>query len=119
VLEFELVKAGEPSWNRPDVGIGEDDVKTSAREVAVTVHGLGAVASPAGEVVLEDAAGAPVATARFAGLVAPVDLRPKTTVVRLKLAAPTGPYRVRLVLDGGVREITQRNNSVMIAAPGR
>jgi hypothetical protein len=115
VLEFELLKAGEPSWNRPDVGIGEDDVKTSAREIAVTVHGLGAVASPAGEVVLEDAAGAPVATARFAALAAPIDLRPKTTVVRLKLAATAKPYRVRLVLDGGVREITQRNNSVMIS----
>lgn len=122
VLEFELVKAGDPSWQRPDVGIGADDVKAakSAKggEVAVTVHGLGALDTPAGVAILEDRAGKEVARAPFVALKAPVDLRPKTTAVRLKVPARTevAGYRVRLVLDGGPREITQRNNSVVIGA---
>ena len=116
VLEFELVKAGEPSWQRPDVGIGIDDVKLAKGEVAVTVHSLGALDAPAGVVILEDRAGKEVVRAPFAALKAPVDLRPKTTTVRLKASARTdlAGYRVRLVLDGGGREITQRNNSVVI-----
>ncbi len=110
VLEFELVKAGDPSRQRPDVGIGVDDVKAGKGQVAVTVHGLGALDSPAGMAILEDRAGKAVAQGPFAALKALVDLRPKTTVVRLKVPARTdvSGYRVRLVLDGGQREITQR-----------
>jgi hypothetical protein len=114
VLEFELVKAGEPSWQRPDVGIGADDVKAGNGEVAVTVHSLGALDTPSGVAILEDRAGKEVSRAPFAALKAPIDLRPKTTTVRLKARTDVVGYRVRLVLDGGGREITQRNNSVVI-----
>lgn len=118
VLEFELVKAGDPSWQRPDVGIGVDDVKIGKGAVSVTVHSLGALDAPEGVAILEDRAGREVARAPFAALKAPVDLRPKTTDVRLTTSRGSDlkGYRVRLALIGGGREITQRNNSIVIGA---
>ncbi|MEO8114220.1 MAG: LamG-like jellyroll fold domain-containing protein [Phenylobacterium sp.] len=108
VLEFELVKAGPPVETRADLGIGVEDLKRSGRSLQVTVHSLGAVDAPAGSVVVEDASGKALARAATPPLTAPKDLKPKTAVVRL--AAPAGGVRVRLVLP--TPEITQLNNSV-------
>jgi hypothetical protein len=113
VLEFDLTQAGTPMARRPDVGIDPADVKLSGRSAEVTVHSLGGIDAPAGEVILEDASGVELGRAAFGALPAPADLLPKTETVRLRLArAPSGPVFARLVLTGAPREITDSNNRV-------
>ncbi len=115
VLEFELTtpSASEPS-TRPDLGIGADDVRVSGGAVEVTVHSLGATATPAGVVTLEDASGKVVARGVVKPMPAPTDLKPKTVKVSLKL--PKGVDAkgliVRVALEGGAAEVTMGNNAV-------
>ena len=67
---------------------------------------------------MEDASGRVVGQAPLPSVAAPVDLLPKVTQVRVPL--PRGfnaaGARVRLLLAGGVAEITQRNNVVTVPA---
>jgi hypothetical protein len=80
----------------------------------VTVHSLGAVDAPASKVVLRDAAGKVLATARAAALKAPLDLLPKTEVVTLTLphGADWKGGSVSVEMNGKLPEITQLNNRV-------
>ena len=48
--------AGTPYWSRPDLGIGDADVRTAGRTMTVTVHSLGAVGAPASRVVVRHGA---------------------------------------------------------------
>ena len=116
VLEFTLAKAGPPTETRPDLGIGADDVRLTGRNLAVTVHSLGALDAPAGKIWVEDAAGKTVAAGKTPPLKAPTDLKPKTAVVKLSLPAGFDPKgaRVRIALPDGVREVTQLNNAVAL-----
>jgi hypothetical protein len=114
LFEFTLKTSGASRvQDRPDLGIGRDDIKLSRGSVAVTVHSLGARDAPAGRVELIDAKGNVVAKAATPQLPAPTDLKPHTATVKLSLPArfdaKTG--RVRVVIDG-TAEITQLNNSV-------
>ncbi len=111
--EFTLETPSTPTTSRFDLGIGADDVKPVSGGVDVTVHSLGAVASPPSVVVLEDATGHELARATVPALQAPVDLLPKTVVVRLRSAAKWGEgMRVRIVTDPAHPEITEMNNVV-------
>ncbi len=115
VLDFALVTPGTPVDTRPDLGIGSDDIVVKGRSVTVTVHSLGARDTDGGTATLVDAAGAIVARAAIAPLAAPLDLRPRTTTV--KLAIPGGartPVSVHVALPGDAAEITQANNSVTL-----
>ncbi|TFI58812.1 LamG domain-containing protein [Sphingomonas parva] len=115
VIELDLVEAGQPSWTRPDVGIDPEDVRVSGNRMRVTVHGLGAIASPAGQVIVE-AGGREIGRGRFPALSAPDDLRPKTAVATIGLprGAPAAGVRVRLSLDGQPAEISRTNNEVVL-----
>lgn len=117
VMEFTLLKAGEPVETRADLGIGIDDVQVKGRSVEVTVHSLGARDANGGNVHLQDAAGHVLATAEVPVLAAPLDLQPKTVKVRLTMPAGTRPAElsVRVALAGGEPEITQLNNVVRLA----
>ena len=108
VLEFERLKASEPTQDRPDLGIGPDDVKRLAGIVFVTVHSLGSRDAPTGQLVIEDASGKVLATKPVPALKAPSNLEPQTATVWLKV--PKGASRVRLSLSGAT-EITQMNNA--------
>ena len=92
VLEFSLIDAGAPMSARPDVGLDPSDVRIRGRTAEVTVHSLGGVDAPAGEVIIETADGRVVGRQAFAALPAPADLLPKTTVVRVAL--PSGVGRI-------------------------
>src|SRR4051794_26315877 len=63
VLEFALERAGTPVEQRPDLGIGADDVARTGRRLEVKVHSLGAVAASGGTLRVEDAGGHLLATA--------------------------------------------------------
>ena len=112
VLTFKLKTAGTPYWSRPDLGIDPEDVSVQGREVRVTVHSLGSVPSPESTLVLRDAAGRIGQTQKFAGLPAPVDLRPKTEVVILTLPDGFDPHggTVEIDPDRHLEEITRGNN---------
>jgi hypothetical protein len=115
VLDLSLEKPGQPVWARPDLGFGAYDVVRKGRSVSVTVHSLGAVASPVTTVIVEDEAGRVLASTPLAALAAPLDLNPKTATVKLSLPGrASGKLRVRIVTPPGVREITQRNNTVSL-----
>lgn len=113
VYEFTLKAPGDVVSERPDLGIGVDDVKVSKGRVDVTVHSLGAKDAPAGWVQVLDASGAVVAKVATPALKAPVDLQPHTVKVKLKLPAGFKGGSVRVTL-GEVKEITQLNNVVAV-----
>ncbi|HEX8470718.1 MAG TPA: LamG-like jellyroll fold domain-containing protein, partial [Brevundimonas sp.] len=111
VIEFALAQAGSAMATRPDVGIGAADLVRRGGRLSVTVHSLGAVASPAGQVVIQSPDGAILTTARFGPLAAPNDLQPKTETVSLRMprSLPAGS-EVRLILDGKPSEVSETNN---------
>jgi hypothetical protein len=115
-LEFTLVKPGQPTDQRADLGIGIDDVVVKGRTVTVTVHSLGAVDAPGGTVTLEDGAGKVLATAAVPPLTAPRELLPKTAQVRLTMPSGSGAgLRVRVALAGNAPETTMLNNVAPLA----
>ncbi|MGZ3298247.1 MAG: LamG-like jellyroll fold domain-containing protein, partial [Asticcacaulis sp.] len=110
---FTLDQASSPTNTRFDLGIGRDDVRPVSDGIDVTVHGLGAVASPPSILLMEDARGHEVARGIIPALAAPVDLLPKTAVVRLRTKAKwQSGMRVRIVSDPGRPEVTEMNNLV-------
>ena len=118
VIEFALTEAGPALSTRADVGIGAADLVRRGGRLSVTVHGLGAVASPAGRVVIEGVDGTVLATARFGPLAPPNDLQPKTETVAVRLPRNLiAGTQVRLVLDGEPDEISVANNQA--ALPSR
>jgi hypothetical protein len=115
-FEFTLIRAGQPVEQRPDIGIGADDVRVTGRTVRLTVHSLGSVDTPAGTATVEDAGGHLLATTAIPPIAAPRDLTPRTVDISLRLAQaiPAGAS-VRVKLVGGAAEITQLNNAVPLA----
>ena len=113
-VEFTLRSAGAPARNRPDIGIGPADIHIGAGTLDVTVHSLGALPAPAGTLTLFDARGRPLASAPIPALETPLDLKPRTATVHLKV--PSVPPHVRLVavLSGNPAEITLRNNALAL-----
>jgi hypothetical protein len=118
VVKMKLVSKGAPYWQRPDLGIGPDDVKTSSGEVAVTVHNIGAADAPEAEIALKDASGKIIATASVPALKAPLDLLPKTAKIPLKAPAGADLSACTVSLDPSskVADITRRNNEVAVSA---
>jgi len=116
VIELKLVSKGTPYWDRPDLGIGKNDVVIQDRKVTVTVHSLGAVEAPATRLALMDGDGKVIATVAVPALKAPLDLMPKTTAVTLTI--PVGASikggSVALDPDRTVKEITRANNQVKL-----
>jgi len=111
--EFTLTQPGTPPEQRPDLGIGPDDVHERGQIVRVTVHSLGAIDTGRGVVTLEDGNGAVLAKAPIAPLAAPRDLLPHTieVVLRPKGVLPEDA-RVHVRLDNDQAEVTQLNNVV-------
>ncbi|WP_079247161.1 hypothetical protein [Sphingomonas turrisvirgatae] len=113
VIDLELVRETMPVEQRPDLGIGSDDVKRSGRRVDVTVHSLGAVAAPGGEAQLLRGDQV-IARAAIPALPAPTDLLPKTAQVRLTVpaGASASGLTVRVSLRDDALEVTRVNNRV-------
>ncbi len=116
VLDFELLAAGVPIEDRPDLGIGTDDVTRRGRDLAVVVHSLGERAAAGGRLSLIAADGGELAQATIPALSAPTDLLPKTAVVRLRLppGAVESGSRLRVSLIDDALEVTLLNNEVAL-----
>ncbi|MFB3854846.1 MAG: LamG-like jellyroll fold domain-containing protein [Vicinamibacterales bacterium] len=115
-IELVLKEPGIPYWKRPDLGISEDDVESDGKTMTVTVHGVGALAAPASQLVLRDGAGRTLAAANIPPLGAPIDLVPRTARVQLHLAPGVNLTGASITVEvpGGVPEITRRNNRVIL-----
>ncbi|OJU20134.1 MAG: hypothetical protein BGN95_21925 [Sphingomonas sp. 66-10] len=112
--EFTLARAGEPVEERPDLGIGVDDVARQGDRLAVTVHSLGAKPTGGGTLTIADAAGRVVASAAIPPLDAPLDLVPCTAIVRLRVPAGATRLTATVALPGNAPEVTAMNNKVAI-----
>ena len=118
VIEAKLLRATTPVEQRPDIGIGRDDVVVAGRRVTLTVHGLGSVPSGAGTATLVTPDGRTVASGAIPPVAAPTDLTPRTVTVRLAIPAGIDAQTLtaRVALAGDAAEVTQANN---IVAPAR
>jgi mannitol-1-phosphate/altronate dehydrogenase len=112
VLEFRLVTPTTPTEQRPDLGIAADDVKLAGHAIALTVHNLGSVPVSGGTAWVADAAGKMLASVPIPAIQPPLDLVPKTVVVKLPL--PAGAAWVRVGLPGEAPEVTMMNNAVAL-----
>ncbi|OAN63164.1 LamG-like jellyroll fold domain-containing protein [Sphingomonas sp. TDK1] len=112
IYDFALATPATPVEQRPDLGIGIDDVALAANELRVTVHSLGAKPTEGGTVTLRTAGGAVLATAPIPAIAAPTDLRPRSVVVRLP--AVEGAAMVEVALPHDAPEVTRLNNRVAL-----
>jgi hypothetical protein len=116
VLDFTLIASSTPTNERPDLGIGVDDVAIEDGAVTLTVHSLGAKPVVGGRAVIENADGRIIASAPIGALDAPIDLMPRTQQVRIATpGALPSEARVRIAIDGDAPEVTRRNNVIALA----
>lgn len=116
VLTFKRKTPGTPYHQRPDLGLGREDIVREDGGLKITVHSLGAVATPEASIVVKSAAGQVLGSAKIAALEAPLDLLPKTAVVEIKLPKGTvlDGATVEIDPDRQVEEITILNNRVRL-----
>jgi len=112
VIDLALLRPATPTEDRPDIGIGPDDVAVSGRRVTLTVHGLGARASGPGTASLVADDGRVLASAAVPPMEAPLDLRPRSARVTLTLPAGAKAAAATVALEGAAKdgEVTLRNN---------
>lgn len=111
IYDFALGEAGTPVADRPDLGIGSDDVAVRGGKVSVTVHSLGAKPAVGGRVELLDADDRVLTSATVRDLAPPLDLQPSTATVRLSLPRDATAVRVTL---GDFAEVTMLNNRLAL-----
>ena len=116
IIELNLKTKGKPYWERPDLGIGKDDIKVDGNKVTVTIHSLGSVDAPKSNIALINSNGKTLATAHVPPLRAPLDYLPKTAEVILKAPSDTvlKGCMVQIDPDGEILEITERNNVIIM-----
>ena len=116
VLDFELAQPTLAVEKRADLGIGVDDVRLNGRQLSVTVHSLGALATPAGRLEVRDLSGRVLTQVPIPPLPAPLDLRPKIAELRVTLPAGFAMHGSRVVvgLPGDAPEVTRLNNEVVL-----
>jgi len=117
-LTFTLVKPGDASETRADLGIGRGDVTVKGRTVTIRVHSLGAKPTGGGQAMLVANDGRTLATMPLPPLAPPRDLAPRTATVRLTLpgGVQAANVAVRVALPGNAPEVTMLNNSVPLPA---
>ncbi len=118
VIQLTLKTPGKPYWERQELGIGPEDIAVKGRSVSVTVHNLGILTSVKTPVCLVADDGAVLASTTVAPLEAPLDLKPKTKKISLKVPRGVDPATVSVVIDPEktIDENTRANNSVKLSA---
>jgi len=114
VVDMALATPGDDPAGRADLGIGRGDATIKGRSLQVRVHSLGAQASLAARLQLEDGTGMVLDTAPVPALKDPTDLQPKVASVRLKIpgGVKTSGLRVRIVT--GQAQITALNDAITL-----
>ncbi|MBN1290405.1 MAG: hypothetical protein JXB48_01075 [Candidatus Latescibacteria bacterium] len=116
IVKMKLVKEAQPLWDRPDLGIGTEDITVSGNTITVNVHSLGSVDAPSCDITLVGSDGAVLSRAQIPAIDAPVDLMPKKTIVKLIVPAGKNTAGNKVIIDPDhkISEITRRNNSVAV-----
>jgi len=116
VIDALLVAPTTPVEQRPDLGIGADDVAVTGAQVTLAVHSLGATAA-SGYAALVGLDGREWARVPVPILAAPLDLMPKAAKVTLRIpvGADLASLVVRVGLAGDAPEVTRLNNTVPLA----
>jgi hypothetical protein len=117
IMEFSLLAPVTPTESRADLGIGVDDVHIVGKNVAVTVHSLGAMDTQGGIATLQDKQGNVLATASIPAMLAPRDLVPRTASVHLLLPVRAGitGLSIHVALSNNEPEVTMLNNVVRLS----
>ena len=111
VLEVRLLEELDDITRRADLAIGPEDVTYADGAVRVRVHNIGASAAPPTEVQVRNAAGKVLGEATVPALEAPVDLKPSTAEVSVKLdGEPAAGWSLVLDPKDAIKEITEVNN---------
>ena len=113
VLMLKLLSKTVPYGQRPDLGIGKEDVEVMNTIIKVNVHSLGSVDAPATLLALLDR-GKEIATVSVPALQAPCDLLPKTAVVKLTVPPGVDLMKCSVCIDPDrkLNEVTVKNNSL-------
>ena len=116
VVDFTLQQAAPPSGPLPDIALGPADVRVEGAVIDVTLHNLGGAATPPGMLVLGRPGARPIAEVPVPALEAPLDLKPRTVTLHLKVPTKTVLAHSVLTasLQGSPAEITLRNNSLTL-----
>jgi hypothetical protein len=115
-VSFGLDRESPPVSERPDIGVGPEDIRVGSNAVEVVVHSIGALPTPPGTVTLQSATGKAIASAPIPALTAPLDLKPRSAAVRLEIPGKMSLAHAQIVLSlsGNPAEITLRNNRVSL-----
>ena len=116
ILELSLATPGTPYWNRADLGLDREDVEVHGREVKVTVHNIGAIASAPTTLAVRGRDGIILCLEQIPSIPPPLDLFPKTFALRTTLPAGTTAQGCTIEVDPDhlVEEITRVNNQVTL-----
>ncbi|MDP6502669.1 MAG: hypothetical protein QF886_03595 [Planctomycetota bacterium] len=99
----------------PDLAIGKDDLAYNKRNgsLEVIVHNIGSEKAGAFEVELQSKRGKSIALKKVAGLEAPIDLEPRTILVRFQMEgnALDKIHSVSVTSVNREHEITKENNT--------
>ena len=113
----QVSKTDEPQL-LPDLAISPRDVEydPKANMLEVIVHSVGSAATGSFTVMLQNRESKTVASKRMGSLDAPLDLKPRRTVVRFRLDPESWQtiHRVAVQSSRGALEITADNNAVEV-----
>ncbi len=113
ILLLKLQSGSTPYWQRPDLGIGKEDVLLQGNVLHLKVHGLGSVASPPTTVALLEN-GRRLASASVPEIPAPNDLLPRHAEVTLTVPSGADLSKCSLQIDpeNKLSEVTVLNNHI-------
>jgi catechol 2,3-dioxygenase-like lactoylglutathione lyase family enzyme len=112
---LKLKSKSTPYWQRPDLGIGKEDISIVDGRIDVKVHSLGSVDAPATILALMDN-GKIIKAADVPPLQAPCDLIPKTAIIELLVPPGIDLMNCSLSIDPErkLKEVTLQNNSLAL-----
>ena len=115
VLMLKLQSKTLPYWQRPDLGIGKEDIELVNNTIKVKVHSLGSVDAPATVLALMDSEKV-ITTAAVPSLRAPYDLIPKTAEVMLTVPPGVDLMNCSISIDPEkkLNEVTVQNNFLLL-----
>ena len=116
VFDFVLQTPAPPSGPLPDIALGPADLHVGAAGIDVTLHNLGGAATPPGKLALGRPGAKPIVEVLVPALEAPLDLKPRTVTLHVKVPAKTvlAHSVLTATLEGSPAEITLRNNSLTL-----
>jgi catechol 2,3-dioxygenase-like lactoylglutathione lyase family enzyme len=113
IIMLKLQSKSVPYWQRPDLGIGKEDITVQGNTIKVKVHNLGSVDAPAVmlAVMQNDKS---ISAVQIPAIQAPVDLLPKYAEVLLTIPPTTDLHKCSIQIDPEkkLNEITLMNNRI-------